>query len=108
MLQATVEGFGGSVGGAGVVEVGQNVGSASGQGAAQAGDLLDPGWHAGGDLADQAAYQAFALGGVGVAVGADHLLVDRPGHLHGRMALVSEQRVEALSLMHGDQAEPGQ
>jgi len=24
------------------------------------------------------------------------------------MALVSEQRVEALSLMHGDQAEPGQ
>ena len=98
----------GAVGGAGVVEVGQNVLAPALQGPAQAGDLLDPGWHAGGDLADQAAHQAFALGEVGVAVGADHLLVDRPGHLHGRMALVSEQRVEALSLMHGDQAEPGQ
>ena len=44
MLQASVDGFGGAVGGAGVVEVGQDVLAAAGQGPGQCLDLLKPVW----------------------------------------------------------------
>ena len=40
MLQASVDGLGGAVGGAGVVEVGQGVGGSFGQGLGQCLDLL--------------------------------------------------------------------
>lgn len=48
------------------------------------------------------------MGLVGVAVGVDHLLVHRPGHLHGGVALVGEQRLQAPGLLLGEQAVPGQ
>ena len=48
------------------------------------------------------------MGLVGVAVGVDHLLVHRPGHLHSSVPLVGEQRLQAPGLLLGEQALPGQ
>lgn len=91
MLEPAVDGLGGAVGGAGVVEVGQDVLAPALQGSPEAGDLLDPGWHPGGDGVDQGAHEGSAVGLVGVLVGVDHLLVRAPGDLNDHVALVGEQ-----------------
>ena len=43
VLEASVDRFGGAVGGAGMIEVGQDVGAPLGQGPGRLGDLLQPG-----------------------------------------------------------------
>ena len=48
------------------------------------------------------------MGLVGVLVGVDRLLVDRPGDLHGGVALVGEQPGQPGRLPLGEQALPGQ
>ena len=108
MLEPAVDGLGGAVGDAGVVEVGQDVLAPAFQGSPEAGDLLDPGWHPRGDGSDQGAHEASAVGLVGVLVGVDHLLVDRPDDLHGGVALVGEQPGQPGPLPLGEQALPGQ
>ena len=84
VLQAPVDCFGGAVGGAGLVEVGQDVLAAADQGLSQ-----EP-------------PQARLFG----AVGLDEALVDAPGGLDRSVALVGEQGLEALGLGVGEQVGP--
>ena len=78
MFEAAVDRFGGSVGGAGPVEVGEHVGGAFGEGVAERDDLGERGGDGVGERLDQRDHQLASLSAVGFAVGADHPLVDAP------------------------------
>ena len=108
MLQASVDRFGGAVGGAGAVEVGQDVGGSFGQGPGQCLDLLGP---VGDGLlqgVDEPLRQVLSQARVLGAVGLDEALVDAPGGLDRSVAIISEQGLEAFGLGVGEQAGPGQ
>ena len=97
----------GAVGGAGAVEVGQNVLAAAGQGSGQGLDLLGP---VGDGLlqgVDELLHQVLSLAWVLGAVGLDEALVDAPGGLDRSVAIVGEQGLETLGLGVGEQAGPG-
>ena len=107
MLEAAVDRFGGPVGGAGSVEVGQDVGGALLQGPAQGGDLAQRGRDAVADRGDQRGHRRPAPCPVGVAVGGDHGLVDAPGHLDLDVVSGGEQGLDAGALSVGEQAGAG-
>ena len=107
MLQASVDGFGGSVGGVGALEVGQDVLAAAGQGGGQCCDLLQPGRDGLGQGGDGSVHQEPAQAAVGGAVGLDQALVDAPGGLERGVVVVGEQVLEARCLGIGEQVGPG-
>lgn len=90
-----------------MVEVGQDVLASAVKGPSETGDLVQARWHAGGDGADEPTHQVLGVGAVGVAVGVDHLLVNRPGDLDDRVALVGEQLRQPCPLAVGGQATAG-
>ena len=107
VFESAVDRFGGSVGGAGPVEVGEHVGGALGEGVAERDDLGQGGGDGVGERVDQRRHQLAAAPAVGFAVGADHALVDVPGDLDFDVVVVGEQGVEPLDLVVGEQPGTG-
>ena len=97
----------GVVGGAGAVEVGQDVLAAAGQGSGQCLDLLKPFWDGLPQGVDEPLHQVLSQARLVGAVGLDEALVDAPGGLDRGVALVSEQGLETPGLGVGEQAGPG-
>jgi len=107
VLEASVDRLGGAVGGAGVVEVGQDVGDSFGQGPGQLGDLLQA---VGDGLlqgVDESSRQVLSRARVLGAVGLNQALVDAPGGMDWSVALIGEEVLQALGLGVGEQAGPG-
>ena len=98
VLEAAVDGFCGSVAGAGPVEVGQDVGGAFLEGPAKCEALAQRGRDAVADGVDQSLHRLSASGPVGFLVGGDHPLVDPPGRLDLHVVVSGEQRLEAALL----------
>ena len=98
----------GAVGGAGVVEVGQDVGGSLGQGSGQCLDLLKPFWDGLPQGVDELLRQVLSQARLLGAVGLDEALVDAPGGLDRSVAIISEEGLETLGLGVGEQAGPGQ
>ena len=107
MLQASVDGFGGAVGGAGVVEVGQDVDGSLGQGSGQCLDLLKPFWDGLPQGVDEPLHQVLSQARLLGAVCLDEALVDAPGGLDHDVALIGEQGLETPGLGVGEQVGPG-
>ena len=97
----------GAVGGAGAVEVGQDVLAAAGQGSGQCLDLLQPVGDGLSQGVDEPLHQVLSQTRLLGAVGLDEALVDAPGGLDRGVALVSEQGLETPGLGVGEQAGPG-
>ena len=108
MLQASVDRFGGAVGGTGAVEVGQDVLAAADQGSGQGLDLLQPVGDGLPQGVDEPLHQVLSQARLLGAVGLDEALVDAPGGLDRGVAIISEQGLETLGLGIGEQAGPGQ
>ena len=98
----------GAVGGTGLVEVGQNVLAAAGQGPGQCLDLLQPVGDGLSQGVDEPLHQVLSQARVLGAVGLDETLVDAPGGLDRSVAIISEEVLETLGLGVGEQAGPGQ
>lgn len=75
VFEAAMDGLGGSVAGAGSVEVRQHVRSETLQRPPERAGLAQGTGNAGADRVDQGLYHCAALGSVGFAVGGDHALV---------------------------------
>jgi len=108
VLQAPVDRLAWAVGGTGLVEVGQNVLAAAGQGPGQCLDLLQPVGDGLPQGVDEPAHQVLPQTRLLGAVGLDETLVDAPGGLDRSVAIISEQGLETLGLSIGEQAGPGQ
>ena len=106
VLQAPVDCFGGAVGGAGLVEVGQDVLAAADQGLSQCLDLLQAVGDGLFQGVDEPSHQEPPQARLFGAVGLDEALVDAPGGLDRSVALVGEQGLEALGLGVGEQVGP--
>ena len=103
VFQASVDRFGGSVAGAGPVEIGQRVSCSAFQGPSESGDLDHRLRDADADGLDQLLPLLAAAASVGLSVGGDHLLVDTPGGLHVGVVVNGEQDRQALVLPVGEQ-----
>ena len=97
----------GAVGGAGVVEVGQDVLAAADQGPGQCLDLLEPVWDGLLQGVDELLRQVLSQARVVGAVGLDQALVDAPGGLDRGVALIGEPGLETPGLGVGEQVGPG-
>ena len=97
----------GAVGGAGAVEVGQDVGGSFGQGLCQCLDLLQPVGDGLFQGVDEPLHQVLSQARVLGAVGLDEALVDAPGGLDHGVAIISEQGLETPGLGVGEQVGPG-
>ena len=98
MFESAVDGFGGSVGCSGSVEVGEDVGSSFVQCAAQRGDLDECGRNSGAKVGDQLGEEFSTVAAVLVPVGGDHALVDAPGRLEFDVEIGDEQRPQPVGL----------
>jgi len=81
----------GAVGGTGLVEVGQNVLAAAGQGSGQGLDLLGPVWDGLLQGVDEPLHQVLSQARVLDPVGPDEALVDAPGGLDRSVALIKRR-----------------
>jgi len=88
-FQAAVDGLGRAVGGV-VVEVGQYVGAAPPQGAAELGQFLQNRGDAAAQRVDDRGHHGLAAASVGVSVGGDQALVEAPAQFNSEVGLVSE------------------
>ncbi len=107
MLEATVDRLGGAVAGAGLVEVGQDVGGASVQGSPEGVQLAQRSGDTVAERLDELRHQRSASGAVGCAVGGDHALVDAPGRLDLDVLVGGEQVVQSLCLLGREQVSAG-
>ena len=99
MFEAAVDGFGGTVAGVGVVEVGQDVCGSAFECPAQGGELGQaPRYARGGQGVDFGFHQGLTHVRVGRPVGINDVLVGAPGDLEGDVAIAGEQ-VEYLVLL---------
>ena len=97
----------GAVGGAGAVEVGQDVLAAADQGSGQGLDLLQPVGDGLPQGVDEPLHQVLSQARLVGAVGLDEALVDAPGGLARGVAIIGEQGLETPGLGVGEQAGPG-
>ena len=97
----------GAVGGTGLVEVGQNVLAAAGQGSGQCLDLFQLVWDGLLQGVDEPLHQVLSQARVLGAVGLDEALVDAPGGLDRSVAIISEEVLETPGLGFGEQTGPG-
>ena len=93
----------GPVGGAGTVEVGQDVGGALLEGPPERDDLFQHVGNAVADALDELPHELTTPGLVGFAVGGDHALVDVPGGLDLDVFIGGEQGFEPLALLVGEE-----
>lgn len=107
MFESAVDGLGGSVAGAGPVEVDEDVAGSLAEGAAQLAELAQGGGNAFFEGVEDGGHCLLTLGGVGVAVRRDHPLQDAPGGLDLDVVLVGEQYAEAFSSPVGEEVLTG-
>ena len=92
MFEASVDGFGGTACGVGVVEVGQDVPGSAFECPAQRDELGQaPRYARGGQRVDVGLHQGLTADFAGIAVGIDDVLVDAPGDLERDVAIAGEQ-----------------
>ena len=92
MFEAAVDGFGGTVAGVGVVEVGQDVPGSAFECPAQRDELGQaPRYTRGGQGVDFGFHQGLTRVRVGRAVGVDDVLVGAPSDLERDVAIAGEQ-----------------
>ena len=96
-FEAAVDGFGGAVGGV-VVEVGQYVGAAPMEGAAELGEFFECGGDTVAKRVDDLGHRGLAAAPVGVCVGGDQALIEPPRQFDGQVVLVSENRFQPVFL----------
>ena len=99
MFEASVDGFGRTVAGVGMIEVGQDVPGSAFECPAQRDELGQaPRYARGGQRVDVGLHQGLTADFAGIAVGIDDVLVDAPGDLEGDV-LVAGKQVEYLVLL---------
>ena len=92
MFKAPVDGFGRTIGGVGVVEVGQDVPGSAFECPAQRHELGQASWCARGcQCVDFGLHQGLTADFVGIAVGINDVLVGTPGDLEGDVLLTGKQ-----------------
>ena len=92
MFEASVDGFGGTACGVGVVEVGQDVPGSAFECPAQRDELGQaPRYARGGQRVDVGLHQGLTADFAGIAVGIDDVLVDAPGDLEGDVLVAGKQ-----------------
>ena len=105
MFEASVDGFGRTVAGVGMIEVGQDVSGSAFECPSQCHELGQaPGYARGGQGVDFGLHQGLTADFVGIAVGVDDVLVDAPGDFEGDVAIVGEQVEYLVLLAWGEQA----
>ena len=90
-----------------MVEERQDVVASPGHGAAELGDLLQPGRDAAAYRVDQLGHGLFAAAPVGIGVGGDDLLVDQPGDPDGEVFLGVEHPGQSVVLARREQLKTG-
>ena len=92
MFEASVDGFGGTACGVGMIEVGQDVPDSALECSSQCDDLRERARHA---RVARTAYfglhQVLTADFVGITIGVANVLVDPPGDFEGDMAIAGEQ-----------------
>ena len=92
MFEAAVDRFGRTIGGVGVVEVGQDVPGSAFECPAQRGELgQTPRYTRGGQGVDFGFHQGLTADFVGITVGVDDVLVGAPSDLERDVAIAGEQ-----------------
>ena len=92
MFEASVDGFGGTACGVGVVEVGQDVPGSAFECPAQRNELGQASWYARGcQCVDFGLHHGLARSRVGRAVGINDVLVGTPSDLEGDVLLTGKQ-----------------
>ena len=92
MFEASVDGFGRSIGGVGVVKVGQDVPGSAFECPAQCDELGQaPRYARGGQGVDFGFHQGLTADFVGSTVGVDDVLVGAPGDFECDVAIAGEQ-----------------
>ena len=92
MFEASVDRFGRTVAGVGMIEVSQDVSGSAFERSAQCDEFGQaPGYARGGQCVDFGLHQGLAADFVGIAVGVDDVLVDAPGDLERDVAITGEQ-----------------
>ena len=108
MFEAAVDGFGGANAGVGVVEVGQDFSGSAFEYPAQRHELGQaPRYARGGQCVNFGLCQCLTADCVGIAVGADDVLVGAPCDLEGDVAIAGEQVEDLVSLAWDEQAGSG-
>ena len=108
MFETSVDGFGGAIGGVGVVEVGQDVPGSAFECPAQPDELgQTPRYTRGGQGVDFGLHQGLTHVRVGRPVGVDNVLVDAPGDLERDVLLTGEQVEDPVLLTWREQARAG-
>ena len=98
-VEASVDRFGRTVAGVGMIEVGQDVPGSAFERSSQCDDLCEGAWHV--RVAETVYFglhQGLTCTRVGRPVGVDNVLVDAPGDLEGDVAIAGKQ-VEYLVLL---------
>ena len=92
MFEASVDGFGRTVAGVGMIEVSQDVSGSAFERSAQRDELGQvPRYTRGGQSVDFGLHQGLAADFVGIAVGVDDVLVGAPGDFECDVAIAGEQ-----------------
>ena len=91
VFEAAVDCFGGAVGAADLVEVGEDVACSAFQGAPERDEFGQPSGHAGRARLDDRGEFLLPGCGIRIAVGVDEALVDAPGGLDGGMRGIGKQ-----------------
>ena len=108
MFVAAVDGFGGTVAGVGVVEVGQDVPGSAFERSSQCDEFGQAFRYARiGQCVDFGLHQSLARARIGRAVGINDVLVGVPRGLKGDVAIAGEQVEDAVLLAWGEQAGSG-
>ena len=108
MFVAAVDGFGGTVAGVGVVEVGQDVSGSAFERSSQCDEFGQAFRYARrGQRVDFGLHQSLARARIGRAVGINDVLVGAPRGLKGDVAIAGEQVEDAVLFAWGEQAGSG-
>ena len=108
MFEASVDGFGRTVAGVGMIEVGQDVPGSAFECPAQRDELgQTPRYARRGQRVDFGLHQGLAADFVGIAVGINDVLVDAPGDFECDVAIAGEQVEDPVLLAWGEQAGSG-
>ena len=92
MFKAPVDGFGRTIGGVGMIEVGQDIPSSAFECPAQRDELSQTPRYARGDqCVDFGLHHGLTADFVGITIGVDDVLVDAPGDLEGDVPLTGKQ-----------------
>ena len=103
MFEASVDRFGRTACGVGVVEVGQDVPVSAFECPAQRDELGQvPRYARGGQGVDFGFHQGLTVDFVGITVGGDDVLVDAPSDLEGDVAIAGEQDEDLMLLAWGE------